>query len=138
MQYREIHIKSISAIEKELGGLSFFESERDIPFPVKRFYYIYGVDADKLRGMHMHKALKQLIFCPYGSIEMTLDDGYTRETICLDSPDKGLLIEPGLWREMRWIQADSVLCVAASDYYSEDDYIRNYDEFLEYVREKEK
>ena len=138
MQYKLIDIKSICAPEKGLGGLSFFESERDIPFTVKRFYYIYGVDADQLRGMHMHKQLRQLIFCPYGKIDMTLDDGYSRETICLDSPGKGLLIEPGLWREMRWVETDSVLCVAASDYYTEDDYIRNYDEFLEYVKENKK
>lgn len=138
MQYSEKKIISIIAPEEGMGGLSFFESGKDLPFEIKRIYYIYGVDSGRTRGMHMHKSLRQLMFCPYGEIELTFDNGHERETVRLDSPGKALLIEPGLWREIRWIKADSVLCVAASEYYNEEDYIRNYDDFLEYVRKYSK
>lgn len=137
MQYEILNVKSINSPEEGNGGLSFFESGREIPFDIKRFYYIYGVAAEKNRGMHMHKELRQFIFCPYGEIELTLDNGFRRETICLDNPRKGILIEPGLWREMHWVKSNSVLCVAASEYYDENDYIRNYEDFLSYVRNKE-
>jgi dTDP-4-dehydrorhamnose 3,5-epimerase-like enzyme len=117
------------------GYLSFFESKRDIPFDIKRIYYTYNVPVGTKRGMHAHKKLQQILWCPYGEIEVILDGGETRETYLLDSPGKGLLIGNGIWREMIWKKEESVLCVAASDYYNEDDYIRDYDEFLKCVKE---
>lgn len=112
------------------GMLSFFESKKDIPFDVKRIYYISNVKDGVKRGFHAHKKLGQLLFCPYGEILMILDDGRTKEEILLDSPSKGIVIyDKIIWREMIWIKTNSVLCVAASDYYDESDYIRDYNEF---------
>lgn len=118
-----------------LGTLSFLESKKDIPFEIKRIYYTYNVDEGLQRGGHAHKNLIQLLFCPYGSIEVTIDNGFSKEKIILDSPNKGLIIENGIWRNMIWKMKNSVLCVAASEYYNEQDYIRDYDEFLKYVKE---
>jgi dTDP-4-dehydrorhamnose 3,5-epimerase-like enzyme len=117
-----------------LGSLSFFESSKDIPFEIKRVYYIYNVPEKSKRGFHAHKNLKQLLWCPHGSIEILLDDGKDKSYLMIDSPEKAILVKEGLWHEMIWHAKDSVLCVAASDYYNEDDYIRNYDEFIEYVK----
>ena len=136
MQYRIIQIKTFSQGTFADGELSFFEGNRDIPFEIKRVYYIQGVSRGMKRGMHAHKALQQLIFCPYGVVKIVLDDGYKKEEVLLDDPSKGLVLEPGLWRDMYWEKDNSVLCVAASDYYYPDDYIRDYDEFLTYVNKK--
>lgn len=119
----------------DLGDISFFEAKKDIPFEIKRIYYTYNVPVETKRGMHAHKKLQQILWCPYGKIEVILDDGKTRKIYLLDSPEKGLLIGNGIWREMVWKKENSVLCVAASDYYNENDYIRDYDEFLRYVKE---
>ncbi len=126
-------IINISTKINETGILSFFESQKDIPFDIKRIYYITNVKKNDIRGHHAHKQLKQLLFCPYGEIEIMLDNGYKKENILLDNPSKGLIIESGIWREMEWLIDNSVLCVAASEYYDENDYIRNYDEFKRLV-----
>lgn len=115
------------------GHLSFFETNKDIPFSIKRVYYTYDVPMDVKRGMHVHKELQQLIWCPYGEIEVVLDDGVKQETFLLDSPDKGLLVLKGYWHDMYWRKEGSILCAVASDYYNEEDYIRDYDEFQSYV-----
>lgn len=110
---------------KGKGTLSFFEGTRDIPFEIKRIYYIYNVPKGVQRGGHAHRKLSQLLVCTFGSIEITLDDGHECRTVILDSPSKGLLVEGLVWREMRWIEEGSVLMVAASEYYDEADYIRD-------------
>ena len=135
MNYYTIDIKSIPTNAE--GTLSFFEGERDIPFPIKRIYYIHHVSAGVKRGAHAHKTLRQLLFCPYGSVTLVLSDGKTKEEVVLDNPGTGLVLEPGLWREMVWNIDNSVLCVAASEYYDKDDYIRDYDEYLAYIKSKE-
>lgn len=112
-----------------------FESQKDIPFDIKRIYYIYDVPINTKRGMHAHKSLQQILWCPHGIVEINLDDGIKKESYFLDSPNKALLIENGIWRDMYWKKEGSVLCVAASDYYDENDYIRDYDKFLKYIRE---
>lgn len=129
---RIISIKTIPTVDS--GELSFFEANNDAPFPIKRIYYISKVPEGVKRGFHAHKALKQLIFCPYGIVQLLLDDGEKREEITLCDSSIGIVIEQSVWREMLWIEKDSVLCVAASDYYDADDYIRDYDDFLEYVK----
>lgn len=116
------------------GYLSFFE-DSTIGFLVKRVYYIYGSPIGTQRGFHAHKKLQQIIWCPYGDISFILDDGTEREEIRLNKPSVGFKIEQGIWREMRWNKADSVLCVAASMGYDEADYIRDYDEFIRLVKE---
>ena len=117
------------------GYLSFFESRMDIPFPIKRIYYTYNVPIGTKRGMHAHKKLQQVLWCPYGEIEVVLDNGKEKISYILDTPEKALLALKGYWRDMYWKKKDAVLCVAASDYYNEDDYIRDYDEFIRYVEE---
>lgn len=129
-----INIKTIPTVNA--GELSFFEGTIDIPFEIKRIYYISKVPEGIRRGFHAHKKLKQLLFCPYGRIQLIIDNGSFREEITLCDPSIGVIIDKPVWREMLWLKKDSVLCVVASDYYSEDDYIRNYNDFLKYLREK--
>lgn len=117
------------------GYLTYFESNKDIPFNIKRIYYIYQVHVNSKRGMHAHKKLQQVLWCPYGSIEVILDNGKTRDVFVLDSPNNILLVLEGYWHDMIWLKEGSILCVAASDFYNENDYIRDYDEFLRYVGE---
>ena len=81
--------------------------------------------------------MKQLLFCPYGSIQLVIDNGTSREEITLCDPSIGVVIEQPVWREMLWLKKDSVLCVAASDFYSVEDYMRNYNEFLQYLEEED-
>lgn len=115
------------------GELSFFEGTHDVPFDIKRIYYISKVPESVWRGFHAHKKLKQLLFCPYGRIRLILENNKGREAIELSDPSIGVVIEECTWREMQWLQKDSVLCVAASDFYEVGDYIRDYDEFREYI-----
>ena len=130
MNYQIICLKTIDS--GYAGKLSFFEASRDVPFEIKRIYYIHGVPDKSQRGGHAHISLHQILFCPYGKIEILLDDGYEKASVMLDDPSKGLVIGPGLWRDMLWHTDGAVLCVAASAYYDEKDYIRSYDAFLEY------
>lgn len=120
--------------DQDNGHLSFFETKKDIPFDIKRIYYIYDVPLEIKRGMHAHKDLQQILWCPYGEIEVILDDGHQKESFLLDSPEKALFVLKGYWHDMYWRKENSVLCVAASDYYNEEDYIRDYEEFQSYVK----
>lgn len=132
---RVIHIKTIPTVNA--GELSFFEGTHEIPFDIKRIYYISKVPEGVRRGFHAHKELKQLLFCPYGRIQLILENQNGREEIELSDPSIGVVIEKCTWREMLWLQRDSVLCVAASDYYRDEDYIRDYDKFRQFLGEKE-
>lgn len=122
-----IHIKTIPTSNS--GELSFFESTHEIPFDIKRIYYISKVPEGVKRGFHAHKELQQFIFCPYGRIRIELENKNGRDAIELSDPSIGILIDKCTWREMLWLKQDSVLCVAASDFYKEEDYIRDYQEF---------
>ena len=124
---RVIHIKTIPTVNA--GELSFFETNKDIDFDIKRVYYISKVPEGVRRGFHAHKKLKQLLFCPYGRIQLVLENKDVREEIELSDPSIGVIVDSMTWREMLWLQKDSVLCVAASEYYNVDDYIREYDSF---------
>ena len=124
-----VHIKTIPTVEA--GELSFFEGTHDVPFDIKRIYYISKVPEGVRRGFHAHKELKQLLFCPYGRIQLILENRHGREEIELSDPSIGVVIDEPTWREMLWLQKDSVLCVAASEFYTAEDYIRDYDEFAE-------
>lgn len=126
-----IHIKTIPTVGA--GELSFFEESHDINFNFKRMYYISKVPEGTRRGFHAHKELKQLLFCPYGRIQLILENKNGREEIELSDPSIGVVIEEPTWREMLWLQKDSVLCVIASEFYDEDDYIRDYIKFKEYI-----
>ncbi|MBR3033384.1 MAG: FdtA/QdtA family cupin domain-containing protein [Clostridiales bacterium] len=129
-----IRIKTIPTISA--GELSFFEASKDIPFDIKRIYYISKVPEGVRRGFHAHKTLKQVLFCPYGRIQLVLENKDCREEIELSDPSVGVVISQPTWREMLWIQKDSVLVVAASDFYSVDDYIRDHEDFRAFISEK--
>lgn len=131
MEVRTIKIKTV---ENPLEGkLSVFEGCHDLPFEIRRVYYIYEVPRGIQRGGHAHKKLCQLLWCPYGSIRMKLDNGAEKTEVLLNDPSLGLIVEHAVWREMLWEQEHSVLCVAASEYYDETDYIRDYKQFLQYA-----
>lgn len=136
-----MHIQTIQMQTNERsleGKLSVFEgSGHDLPFDIKRIYYIYEVPRGVMRGGHAHKKLRQLLWCPYGRIRIRLDDGHEKAEVLLDTPNKGLVVEHNMWREMLWEKENSVLCVAASEFYEESDYIRDYRQFLRFVREQE-
>ena len=127
-----IHIKTIPTVDA--GELSFFEGTHDVEFDIKRIYYISKVPEGVRRGFHAHKKLKQLLFCPYGHIQLILENQSGREEIELKDPSIGVVIDKCTWREMLWLQKDSVLCVAASDFYDTEDYIRDYNEFKAFVK----
>ena len=116
------------------GSLIALEENHNVPFDVKRVYYIYGTKEGVRRGFHAHKNLRQLAICVSGSCTFLLDDGKRQEHIELTSPTQGLLIEGLLWREMYNFSSDCVLMVLADNYYDESDYIRDYDVFLEAVK----
>ena len=126
-----VHIKTIPTVNA--GELSFFEATHDIPFDIKRIYYISKVPEGVRRGFHAHKELKQLLFCPYGRIQLILENTNGREEIELSDPSIGVVIDQPTWREMLWLQKDSVLCVAASDFYKVEDYIRDHEEFRKFI-----
>jgi dTDP-4-dehydrorhamnose 3,5-epimerase len=115
------------------GGLSVAELGGVLPFPVRRVYWIHGTKPGVSRGFHAHKKLRQLCVCVAGSVRMSLFDGRREESVVLDSSAKGLLIDPGLWREMHDFSPDCVLMVFADAEYEEADYIRNRTEFTDYV-----
>lgn len=134
METTMITIKTIMDDDKNMGGLTFLEAEQDIPFPIRRLYWIHGTEAGERRGFHAHRQNRQLLFCPYGAIDILMDDGKEKETVTLDDPSKGLIVEPHQWHEMTWRKSGSILCVAASEHYNAADYIRDYDEFLRIVQ----
>ena len=134
MNYKVIELKSAAHPDSKYGCLAFFEGEKDIPFAIKRIFFIYKVESGKHRGFHAHKSDYQLLFCPYGKINVIVDDGSEKTVVALDKPTKGLVLAPEIWREMIWEETDSVLCVADSENYDPNEYIRDYDEFLEYIK----
>lgn len=111
------------------GSLVALEANKTIPFDIKRVYYIFGTKNNITRGMHAHRNLKQVMLCITGSCKIMLDDGKRREYVWLNSPVRGLLVENLVWREMLSFSPDCVLLVIASELYSEEDYIRNYETF---------
>lgn len=117
----------------ERGSLIALEENHNVPFDVKRVYYIFGTKTDVHRGKHAHRNLRQLAICVCGSCKFLLDNGQEQMHIELNTPTQGLLIEGIMWREMYDFSDDCVLMVLADNYYSENDYIRHYEDFLKEV-----
>ena len=117
------------------GQLIALEENKNIPFDIKRVYYMYDTVAGVIRGKHAHKSLQQILICVHGSCTVKLDDGRETAEIRLDKPDEGLYVSNVVWREMYDFSPDAVLMVLASELYDESEYIRDYGEFLEYIRE---
>ena len=114
------------------GDICVVENGQTVPFDTQRLYYLYDVPGGVSRGGHAHKGLYQLIFAASGSFTVTLDDGCTKRSYTLNRPYRGLLVKPGIWRELDDFSSGSVCLVLASEKYDEADYIRTYDEFVEY------
>lgn len=116
----------------ERGQLVALEEHKDIPFEIKRVYYMYDTGEGVSRGHHAHKSLEQILICIHGSCKILLDNGEEKKIVSLEKPYEGLYIKNNIWREMYDFSPDAVLMVLASDYYKEEDYIRNYEEFLKF------
>ncbi|HEX6591712.1 MAG TPA: FdtA/QdtA family cupin domain-containing protein [Moraxellaceae bacterium] len=127
---------TLRAIGDERGWLTPVEAGKDIPFEVRRVYFIYGTQDAIRRGLHAHRDLEQVAVCVAGSCAFLLDDGHHRREVLLDSPTKGLYIGSMVWREMFNFSSDCVLMVLASRLYDEADYIRDYADFLKLARQE--
>ena len=118
----------------EKGNITVVENNQEIPFEVKRIYFLYDVPGGEARGGHAHKDLRQLIVAASGSFCVNLDDGNSKRTIFLNRPYQGLLIVPGIWRELDDFSSGSVCLVLASECYDEKDYLREYEEFTRFKK----
>jgi len=132
----EIEIIDLIVHGDEKGYLIPLEGNKNIPFEIKRVYYIFGTKKDIRRGFHAHKSLNQVAICINGSCKILLDDGVDKKEVPLVVQDKGLLIRKMIWHEMYDFSEDCVLLVLASDFYDENDYIRSYDSFLQEIKNK--
>lgn len=124
-----IKIIYIPKIEEPRGNLSVIEKDI-IPFDIKRVYYLYDVPSGSERGGHAHKKLKQFLIALSGSFDVVLNDGQSEKVITLNKPFEGLLINEGIWRELKNFSSGSVCLVVASEVFEEEDYIRDFEEFL--------
>jgi hypothetical protein len=127
MNVRTCSIIALPKIIDSRGNLTFVESDIHVPFNINRVYFLYDVPSRSCRGGHSHLDLWQLLIAISGSFSVTIDDGDNTGTVTLNAPDEGLLIGPGVWRELNGFSAGSVCLVLASNKYNEADYIRDYD-----------
>jgi hypothetical protein len=131
MNYKLIDIPKINNTK---GNIGVIENDT-IPFDVKRVYYLFDVPSGAKRGGHAHKKLKQVLIAISGSFDVVLKNGKSKEIITLNRPDKGLLIENNIWRELENFSSGSVCLVLASEEFSENDYIRSYKDYLSIIKE---
>ena len=132
----EIKLLPLQSHGDDRGSLIALEEGENVPFEIKRVYYLYNTKPGVSRGFHAHKNLKQVVVAVRGSCRFVLDDGDEKISILLDNPAQGLLIKSGIWREMHDFSEDCVLMVLASSLYDEKDYIRDYDKFLHLYKKK--
>lgn len=114
------------------GNISVVENGVSVPFNTERVYYLYDIPGGESRGAHAHKELYQLVVAASGSFDVVLDDGMNKKRFTLNRPYYGLFVVPGMWRDLENFSSGSVCLVLASMVYLETDYIRNYDEFIEF------
>jgi len=129
------HIINLPKIEDQRGNLTFIEEENQIPFKIKRVYWIYDVPGGQKRGGHAFKEQQEFIVALSGSFDVAIDDGKQKQTFSLNRSYYGLYIPNGLWREMNNFSTNSLALVLSSTEFSEDDYIRDYAAFLKYVQQ---
>ena len=127
-------IIQLPKIHDPRGNLTVAEGESSVPFDIKRAYWVYDVPGGESRGGHAHKSLKQFVVAMGGSFHVTLDNGSQRETFLLNHPWEALVIEPGTWRTLDDFSSGAVCMVLASEHYEEEDYIRDYEEFLKWKK----
>lgn len=125
----DCEILPLSKIHNRAGNITIVEGNVNVPFSIRRIYYLYDIPGGESRGGHAHKELYQLIVAASGSFDVLLDDGVNKKVIKLNRPDYGLLVVPGIWRELFEFSSGSVCLVLASEKYDEDDYLRKYDYF---------
>ena len=125
-----------SPSNKEFGYLTPIEEMEEIPFTIKRIYTIYGVGQNITRGMHSHKHLHQVLICINGSVDIRVENYFGEKKYTLNDPSVGLYVGPDNWREMSNFSEGTVLMVLASEKYDSDDYIRDYDDFIDYSKKK--
>jgi hypothetical protein len=130
----QCHIIELHKIHNRAGSLTVVQKDNSIPFSVERIYYLYDVPSNSERGGHGHKELYQLIVAASGSFTISLDDGNGKKSFILNNPNKGLMVVPGIWRELNDFSSGSVCLVLASMKYAASDYIRDYQEFLSYKK----
>lgn len=128
----DIQIISVPKIENAFGNLGIIEKDT-VPFNIKRVYYLYDVPSSASRGGHAHRQLRQLLIALSGSFDVVLKDGDNERVITLNKPDKALLINSNIWRELENFSSGAVCMVIASEEYDEADYIRDYDEYKNYI-----
>jgi hypothetical protein len=125
----------LNKVHNRSGNITAIEGENDIPFAVRRIYYLYDVPGGAERGGHAHKNLQQLVVAASGCFDIILDDGKNRKVVELNRPYYGLLIVPGIWREIINFSSGAICLVLASYKYDKDDYIREYADFITYKNE---
>ncbi|MFA6738581.1 MAG: FdtA/QdtA family cupin domain-containing protein [Bacteroidales bacterium] len=122
----------LKKIHNLAGNITIVEGETHLPFDIKRIYYLYDIPSGEDRGGHAHKELRQLIVAASGSFDVLLDDGVNKKMVTLNRPDYGLLVVPGIWRELMEFSSGAICLVLASHVYDEGDYIRDYKDFISY------
>lgn len=122
----------LNKIHNRAGNITIVEGNENVPFDVKRIYYLYDIPGGEDRGGHAHKELRQLIVAASGSFNILLDDGQNKKIVTLDRPDYGLLVVPGIWRDLMDFSSGAICMVLASEVYEEEDYIREYQNFEDY------
>lgn len=128
---KNCHMIQFKRIGGDLGALTALEGGQDVPFDVKRVYYITNVPGDAIRGFHSHRALEQVLLCVHGKIKIRVKTPFEEKVVSLEENSQGLYIGHMVWREMFDFSPGAVLLVLASEHYTEDDYIRDYEKYME-------
>lgn len=129
-------ILPLNKINNRAGNITIIEGNINIPFDIKRLYYLYDVPGGESRGGHAHKGLSQIIVAASGSFDVLLDDGTNKKVVTLNRPNFGLYLVPGIWRELMEFSSGSICLVLASDLYNEEDYIRDYQDYKIFKNER--
>ncbi|HEY3369704.1 MAG TPA: FdtA/QdtA family cupin domain-containing protein [Prolixibacteraceae bacterium] len=130
----DCQVLSLSKIHNPAGNITIVEGEQNIPFNLRRIYYLYDIPGGEFRGGHAHIELFQLIIAASGSFEVLLDDGQNKKIVRLNRPNFGLLVVPGIWEELFEFSSGAICLVLASQVYEEKDYIRDYKSFFQYKK----
>lgn len=125
-------ILPLNKIHNRAGNITIVEGQKNIPFDIKRIYYLYDIPGGQDRGGHAHKDLYQLIIAASGSFDVLLDDSINKKIVTLNRPNFGLLVVPGIWRELMEFSSGAICLVLASEKYQETDYLRDYSNFISY------
>lgn len=127
-------IVELPQVHNEAGNITAIENNKNIPFDIKRIYYLYDIPGGEDRGAHGHKKLQQFIIAASGSFDVTIDDGINKRTFNLNHPNRALHLVSGMWRELSNFSSGAICLVLASEKYEDDDYIREYKNFLEFKK----